>query len=226
MAEGSHDAFPYIRPLTCSPPRGPLNDCKWGLECAVVTMQRARHFMRPDGLSHWDRAPVASYGALPCAAPTSCRVEGASSGADGSGSVRRRVHCRYGEFYHRVVNLTAVLVAKWQALGFTHGVLNTDNLSILGLTIDFGPFGFVGVGPTCRGPPLFPCAGPAISSQPRVPPPPTHTLNGLPAAVDPVSPGQSRGCDLVYIPLPLAHCTNRETDLMAKCRDMLRTADG
>src|SRR5690606_15500121 len=38
---------------------------------------------------------------------------------------------------------TAALVARWQAVGFCHGVLNTDNLSILGLTIDYGPFGFL-----------------------------------------------------------------------------------
>ncbi len=38
---------------------------------------------------------------------------------------------------------TARLVAQWQAVGFCHGVMNTDNLSILGLTIDYGPFGFL-----------------------------------------------------------------------------------
>jgi uncharacterized protein YdiU (UPF0061 family) len=38
---------------------------------------------------------------------------------------------------------TAELVAQWQAVGFCHGVMNTDNLSILGLTIDYGPFGFL-----------------------------------------------------------------------------------
>jgi uncharacterized protein YdiU (UPF0061 family) len=35
------------------------------------------------------------------------------------------------------------MVAGWQAVGFVHGVLNTDNMSILGLTIDFGPYGFL-----------------------------------------------------------------------------------
>jgi uncharacterized protein YdiU (UPF0061 family) len=35
------------------------------------------------------------------------------------------------------------MIAKWQAVGFTHGVMNTDNMSILGLTIDYGPFGFL-----------------------------------------------------------------------------------
>jgi uncharacterized protein YdiU (UPF0061 family) len=38
---------------------------------------------------------------------------------------------------------TAVLIAQWQAVGFCHGVMNTDNMSILGLTIDYGPFGFL-----------------------------------------------------------------------------------
>ncbi|MDH4392289.1 MAG: YdiU family protein [Aquabacterium sp.] len=38
---------------------------------------------------------------------------------------------------------TARLMADWQAVGFCHGVMNTDNMSILGLTIDYGPFGFL-----------------------------------------------------------------------------------
>ncbi len=38
---------------------------------------------------------------------------------------------------------TASLMAHWQAVGFMHGVMNTDNMSILGLTIDYGPFGFM-----------------------------------------------------------------------------------
>jgi serine/tyrosine/threonine adenylyltransferase len=38
---------------------------------------------------------------------------------------------------------TARLIAQWQAVGFCHGVMNTDNMSLLGLTIDYGPFGFL-----------------------------------------------------------------------------------
>lgn len=38
---------------------------------------------------------------------------------------------------------TARMVAEWQCVGFCHGVLNTDNMSIVGLTIDYGPFGFL-----------------------------------------------------------------------------------
>ncbi|XP_071941976.1 protein adenylyltransferase SelO, mitochondrial-like [Antedon mediterranea] len=49
----------------------------------------------------------------------------------------------YLEFYKEVVRLTIQLVVGWQCVGFCHGVLNTDNMSIVGLTIDYGPFGFM-----------------------------------------------------------------------------------
>jgi len=50
---------------------------------------------------------------------------------------------KYEEFYRQVVIRTAKMVAEWQCVGFVHGVMNTDNMSILGLTIDYGPFGFL-----------------------------------------------------------------------------------
>jgi uncharacterized protein YdiU (UPF0061 family) len=50
---------------------------------------------------------------------------------------------KYKRFFEEVVLRTALLIAKWQAIGFTHGVMNTDNMSILGMTIDYGPFGFM-----------------------------------------------------------------------------------
>jgi len=46
-------------------------------------------------------------------------------------------------FLREVTLRTAQLVAQWQAVGFCHGVLNTDNMSIIGLTIDYGPFGWM-----------------------------------------------------------------------------------
>ena len=49
----------------------------------------------------------------------------------------------YAEFFTTVVEESAALVAKWMAVGFTHGVLNTDNMSLLSITIDYGPFGFL-----------------------------------------------------------------------------------
>lgn len=45
--------------------------------------------------------------------------------------------------YREIMERTALLVAHWQTVGFCHGVLNTDNMSILGLTIDYGPYGFM-----------------------------------------------------------------------------------
>jgi uncharacterized protein YdiU (UPF0061 family) len=50
---------------------------------------------------------------------------------------------KYLEFLREVVSRTAKLIANWQAVGFAHGVMNTDNMSVLGLTIDYGPFGFL-----------------------------------------------------------------------------------
>lgn len=49
----------------------------------------------------------------------------------------------YLAFLSAVIERTAALVASWQSVGFCHGVLNTDNMSILGLTLDYGPFGFL-----------------------------------------------------------------------------------
>ena len=49
----------------------------------------------------------------------------------------------YLALLREVSRRTARLVAQWQGVGFCHGVLNSDNMSILGLTIDYGPFGFL-----------------------------------------------------------------------------------
>lgn len=49
----------------------------------------------------------------------------------------------YAALLQEVVSRTAHLMAQWQAVGFCHGVMNTDNMSILGLTLDYGPFGFL-----------------------------------------------------------------------------------
>ncbi len=50
---------------------------------------------------------------------------------------------KYASFLSEVVDRTAKLLSQWQACGFTHGVMNTDNMSITGLTLDYGPFGFL-----------------------------------------------------------------------------------
>ena len=50
---------------------------------------------------------------------------------------------KYARFFREVVERTAKLIAQWQAVGWAHGVMNTDNMSILGLTLDYGPYGFM-----------------------------------------------------------------------------------
>ncbi len=50
---------------------------------------------------------------------------------------------RYQRWLAIVVERTADLMAAWMAVGFAHGVMNTDNMSVLGLTLDYGPYGFL-----------------------------------------------------------------------------------
>ncbi|EPD4281682.1 protein adenylyltransferase SelO family protein [Escherichia coli] len=50
---------------------------------------------------------------------------------------------KYRLWFTDVVARTASLIAQWQTVGFAHGVMNTDNMSLLGLTLDYGPFGFL-----------------------------------------------------------------------------------
>ena len=49
----------------------------------------------------------------------------------------------YAALLHAVSERTATTAAQWQSVGFCHGVLNTDNMSVLGLTLDYGPFQFL-----------------------------------------------------------------------------------
>jgi uncharacterized protein YdiU (UPF0061 family) len=50
---------------------------------------------------------------------------------------------KYAKMFYCLVDKTAELLAKWQTYGFQHGVMNTDNFSMAGLTIDYGPFAFM-----------------------------------------------------------------------------------
>ncbi len=50
---------------------------------------------------------------------------------------------QYAEFFRIVAEKTADMLVEWFRVGFVHGVMNTDNMSILGLTIDYGPFSFL-----------------------------------------------------------------------------------
>ena len=50
---------------------------------------------------------------------------------------------RYTAWFTQVCERTATMIAHWMRVGFVHGVMNTDNMSILGLTIDYGPYGWI-----------------------------------------------------------------------------------
>lgn len=50
---------------------------------------------------------------------------------------------RRAEWFRSICETTATMVAHWMRVGFVHGVMNTDNMSILGLTIDYGPYGWI-----------------------------------------------------------------------------------
>ncbi|MEM6707970.1 MAG: YdiU family protein [Pseudomonadota bacterium] len=63
---------------------------------------------------------------------TAEQIEGAALGAED-----------YLAWYREVIRRTALLMVDWQRVGFVHGVMNTDNLSITGLTIDYGPYGWL-----------------------------------------------------------------------------------
>jgi uncharacterized protein YdiU (UPF0061 family) len=49
----------------------------------------------------------------------------------------------YARWFEEICRRTATLIAEWMRVGFVHGVMNTDNMSILGLTIDYGPYGWL-----------------------------------------------------------------------------------
>ena len=64
-------------------------------------------------------------------------VIGARDGSAESGEALR------AEWFRQVCERTARMIAHWMRVGFVHGVMNTDNMSILGLTIDYGPYGWI-----------------------------------------------------------------------------------
>jgi serine/tyrosine/threonine adenylyltransferase len=49
----------------------------------------------------------------------------------------------YARWFEEICRRTGILIAHWMRVGFVHGVMNTDNMSILGLTIDYGPYGWL-----------------------------------------------------------------------------------
>jgi uncharacterized protein YdiU (UPF0061 family) len=60
-----------------------------------------------------------------------------------SGHAEPRAPNVYAQWFKEICARTARLIAEWMRVGFVHGVMNTDNMSILGLTIDYGPYGWL-----------------------------------------------------------------------------------
>ena len=110
------------------------------VETAAVVMRMSPSFVRFGSFEHWSsrRQPdqlrqLTDY-VIDKFYPQ-CRDAGANGVPGPDGDVLRLLT--------EVTRRTALLMADWQAVGFCHGVMNTDNMSILGLTLDYGPYGFM-----------------------------------------------------------------------------------
>jgi len=80
----------------------------------------------------------------PSGSPSTPAPGSASTAVPGShpwpGPLSRDTYVRW---FDEVCRRTAVMITHWMRVGFVHGVMNTDNMSILGLTIDYGPYGWL-----------------------------------------------------------------------------------
>ncbi|MDB5775300.1 MAG: hypothetical protein JWP38_1433 [Herbaspirillum sp.] len=101
-------------------------------ETAAVVTRMAPSFIRFGSFEHWYYN--GQHGTLKILADTVI---------DQFYPALRAAENPYQALLAEVARRTAEMVAQWQAVGFMHGVLNTDNMSILGLTLDYGPFGFM-----------------------------------------------------------------------------------
>jgi len=104
------------------------------VETAAIVTRVAPSFVRFGSFEHWARDPASLrilFHYVVDRFYPDCRADGVS---DAQAALR---------FLTQVVARTARLIADWQTAGFCHGVMNTDNMSILGLTLDYGPYGFM-----------------------------------------------------------------------------------
>lgn len=101
-------------------------------------------YVGEEALGGWDRLPGRlSDPEKPTEAPDLEFPPRGVVGKDDVQGPKDAAENRFARLYREVVRRNATTVAKWQAYGFMNGVLNTDNTSIYGLSIDFGPFAFM-----------------------------------------------------------------------------------
>jgi len=109
------------------------------METAAVVTRMAPSFVRFGSFEHWaaagdKEALLALLDHVVDNHYPECRVDANQPLAAGRTAL---------QLLAAVATRTARLMAQWQAVGFCHGVMNTDNMSILGLTLDYGPYGFM-----------------------------------------------------------------------------------
>ena len=122
--------IPTTRALTITGSNQPV--IRESMETAAVATRMARSFVRFGSFEHWfyrDRPEELRVLADYVIGTFYPELAGAAN--------------PYQALLTEVTRRTARLIAQWQAVGFMHGVMNTDNMSILGLTLDYGPFGFM-----------------------------------------------------------------------------------
>lgn len=107
------------------------------VETAAIVTRTAPSFVRFGTFEHFARMPAQQQALLDYVVDrfySDCRER-----ADEKNGYADLALC----FLDQVVRRTARLMADWMTVGFCHGVMNTDNMSVLGLTIDYGPYGFM-----------------------------------------------------------------------------------
>jgi uncharacterized protein YdiU (UPF0061 family) len=136
--------IPTTQALSLVSARNPVR--RETLETAAVVARMAPSFIRFGSFEHWaarrrpDLLRVLADYVIDRFYPE-CRDASHSSTSGDTNTVND--YEPYVQLLRAVVRRTATLMASWQVVGFCHGVMNTDNMSILGLTLDYGPYGFM-----------------------------------------------------------------------------------
>ncbi|KKY39182.1 hypothetical protein UCDDA912_g00808 [Diaporthe ampelina] len=108
------------------------------------SIRKLATYVSEEVLGGWDRLPARlSDPEKPAEAADLERPPRGVVGRDEVQGPTETAENRFARMYREIVRRNALTVAKWQAYGFMNGVLNTDNTSIYGLSIDFGPFAFM-----------------------------------------------------------------------------------